>query len=218
MSAHNNIQAASTIAALMAIGDPEVYAHCFRVAGYAVATARCIKLSSTEVDIIEQAALLHDVGKVTVAGSILNKTTCLTTTEYEKVKFHSEVGQRVVQKTLGLDHVASLVRSHHERYDGQGYPDGLLGEETLLGARIIAVADAFDAMTSNRPYRKSRSVSAAVQELVLLSGTQFDPAVVQAFTEILPKDRELAYSFTEGARSFFDAAFPTAFLFNDLME
>ena len=204
MSTNCNTAKVLTIAAVMEIEDPEVYAHCFRVAGYAVTIARHMQLPPAEVLVIEQAALLHDVGKVTIANSILNKPTRLTEQEYERVKSHSVVGERVVRKISGLEPLASLVRSHHEHYDGYGYPDGMSGNGIHLGARIIAVADAFDAMTSNRPYRQARTITAAVAELTLCSGTQFDPVVVHVFLEAMREDKKPWRTLTEGTRTFFD--------------
>lgn len=203
MYIHYNTAQILTIAAVMEIEDPLVYAHCFRVAGYAVTIAQHMHLMPAEVITIEQAGLLHDVGKVAIAGSILNKPACLTKKEYEKVKAHSVVGERVVRKIVGLEHLAPLVRSHHERYDGFGYPDGVSGDSIPLGARIIAVADAFDAMISNRPYRKARTITASARELELCSGTQFDPKVVQVFLKAMREDKEPWRTFTDVTRAFF---------------
>lgn len=192
-----------TIAAVMEIEDPDVYTHCLRVAGYAVTIAQHMPLSPAEVTAIERAALLHDVGKLAVAGSILNKPTRLTANEYECIKLHPVVGENVVQRIPDLLLLAPLIRSHHEWYDGHGYPDGRGKDSIPLGARIIAVADAFDAMTSNRPYRKARSTTASVKELAAGSGTQFDPAVVKAFFEAMQKGQVAHSTLTEDARSLF---------------
>lgn len=198
---HSNTIQVLAVAAIMEIEDLHVYAHCLRVAGYAVTIAQRMQLSLAEVIAIEQAALLHDVGKVAVAGSILNKPARLTNREYTCVKQHSIIGERVVQKIPELLHLAPLVRSHHERYDGKGYPDGIGGDKIPLGGRIIAVADAFDAMTSNRPYRRARSSSASANELLICSGTQFDPDVVKVFVGIMQEERAPWRTLTEGTRS-----------------
>lgn len=199
---HNAMQVL-TIAAVMEIEDPQVYTHCLRVAGYAVTIARHMQLSPADIIAIEQAALLHDVGKIAVAGSILNKPARLTDHEYECVKQHSIVGEQVVRKIPELLYLAPLIRSHHEWYDGHGYPDCISGDSIPLGGRIIAVADAFDAMTSDRPYRKARSIMDSVNELSFYSNTQFDPAVVEAFFETMGDQQALCCALSEGTRSFF---------------
>lgn len=198
---HSPMQVLS-MAAIMEIEDPHVYAHSLRVAGYAVTIARRLKLPPVEIAVIEQAGLLHDVGKVSVARSILNKPAQLTEQEYECVKQHSIVGEKVVKKVRKLVHLAPLIRSHHEWYDGSGYPDGIQGANISLGGRIIAVADSFDAMTSNRPYRRARSIIASAKELSDCSGTQFDPVVVKAFLESMKEEQSPWQMLTEGTRSF----------------
>ncbi|HHY93198.1 MAG TPA: HD-GYP domain-containing protein [Firmicutes bacterium] len=169
------------IAAVMEVQDSEVHAHCLRVARYAVSTARRLRLDHEELEYIEEAALLHDVGKVGVPTAILNKPGPLTEEEYKRVKRHPVLGEGVVKKVKALAPLAPLVRSHHEWYNGRGYPDGIAQEAIPLGARIIAVADAFDAMTSDRPYRRAYTVEASARELEACAGTQFDPRVVEAF-------------------------------------
>lgn len=173
------------IAAVMEVQDPEVHGHLLRVAGYAVATGRHLRLSTKELEYIELAALLHDVGKVGIATAILKKPGRLTEEEYEQIKQHPVLGEYIIHRIPALRHLAPLVRSHHEWFNGRGYPDGLAGEAIPLGARIIAVADAFDAMTSDRPYRRAYTAEVSARELAACAGTQFDPKVVKAFLEAL---------------------------------
>jgi putative nucleotidyltransferase with HDIG domain len=162
--------------------------HSLCVAEYATAIGVHMGLSDKERQTIERAALLHDVGKIGIPEAILLKPTQLEDAEYEIVKDHSDMGYRIVNAVPFLEDIAPVVRHHHERWDGRGYPDGLDGERIPLLARILAVADAFDAMTSDRPYRRGQDVDVAVEELLRERGTQFDPAVVDAFLTALDRD------------------------------
>ncbi|KKL13086.1 hypothetical protein LCGC14_2529270 [marine sediment metagenome] len=138
-----------------------------------------------------RAAELHDVGKMAIPDEILHKPGPLDDGEWGFVRQHTIVGGRILGAAPALLPVAKLVRSSHERYDGCGYPDAVAGEEIPLGARIVAVCDAFDAMTSDRPYRKSMSTAEALAELSSCAGSQFDPQVVEAFRaeveELMPE-------------------------------
>jgi diguanylate cyclase (GGDEF)-like protein/PAS domain S-box-containing protein len=136
-----------------------------------------------------QAAALHDVGKVGIPDAILDKPTGLDGAEWEFIRTHTLIGERILSAAPALSHAAKIVRSTHERYDGEGYPDGLAGEGIPLASRVIAVCDAYDAMTSNRPYRPARSPTEALAELQAHSGTQFDPHVVAAFVEAVVRVR-----------------------------
>lgn len=127
------------------------------------------------------AALLHDVGKIGIPDNILNKKRRLTKQEFNKVKMHPEIGATILKPIRELGDIIEIVRSHQERYDGSGYPNGLKGDRIPFIARIIAVADAFDAITTDRPYRRKRNVEEAIKEIAKNSGTQFDPVVVNAF-------------------------------------
>jgi len=133
---------------------------------------------------LEVGALLHDVGKIGVADAILRKPGPLSAAEYVDIKAHPEVGKRMLHGISYLESAIPGMMYHHERYDGQGYPDQLAGLEIPLAGRIMAVADAFDAMTSDRPYRRAMSPQAAVAELERGAGTQFDPEVVAAFIRV----------------------------------
>jgi putative nucleotidyltransferase with HDIG domain len=131
--------------------------------------------------VLERAALLHDIGKIGVPEALLLKPSALSPEDYERVKEHSEAGARILETVPFLADVVPIVRHHHERWDGSGYPAGLAGEDIPFLARVLAVADSFDAMVSERPYRGPLPRRLAIDEVVLCSGSQFDPAVVDAF-------------------------------------
>jgi diguanylate cyclase (GGDEF)-like protein len=164
---------------------PGLGSHVEEVAGLAVACAEALDLSADDVLAVARAAELHDVGKVAIPSAILTKDRPLSDEEWEFIRRHSIIGERILGGVPSLEPVAAMVRSSHERWDGGGYPDGLTGEESPIGARIIFVADAFCAMTEERPYARARSVESARQELRACSGTQFDPDVVTAFLAAL---------------------------------
>jgi len=155
--------------------------HSLGVTDYAVAAGRKLGLTEEEVASLERASLLHDIGKIGTAEAILLKPKQLTREEYLAVQEHSDMGARIIESIPFLKDLVPIVRHHHERWDGGGYPDGLSGENIPRLARVLAVADAFDAMTSDRPYRRAMRVSAAHEELLRGAGTQFDPAAVEAF-------------------------------------
>jgi HD-GYP domain-containing protein (c-di-GMP phosphodiesterase class II) len=155
-----------------------------RVARLARETARAMGRSDEEVVRIELAARLHDIGKLGIPEHILNKPAPLSPAEWEIMRTHTEIGARLIGASPGLADVAQLVRSHHERYDGSGYPDGLRGERIPLGACIIGVCDAFVAMMRKRPYIDSITVVEAIAELRRAAGTQFHPTVVEALIEV----------------------------------
>jgi putative nucleotidyltransferase with HDIG domain len=154
--------------------------HARRVCRLAGATAKRLGLGREEVARIRRAALLHDIGKVETPTAVVNKPGPLEAEEFILVKRHAIAGERLVAR-LGDPELAAIVRHHHERFDGKGYPDGLAGEEIPLGARIVAVADTFDALTSVRPYRPASRPSDALDLLSVVAGEQLDPAVVEAF-------------------------------------
>jgi two-component system, cell cycle response regulator len=142
-----------------------------------------LSLLSEELDEVVRAAELHDVGKMAIPDEILHKPGPLTDEEWSFVRQHTIIGERILGAAPALLAVAKLVRASHEHWDGSGYPDGLAGETIPLGARVVAVCDAFDAMTTSRPYRDAMSVEEALTEIRACSGTQFDPTVVEAFCE-----------------------------------
>ena len=162
--------------------DPDLGEHISGVAALAEAVARRLNLDDEQIDHIRHAAELHDVGKMAIPDAILDKPAPLEPAEWEFIRRHTLIGERIVAAAPALRPVAALVRSSHERWDGTGYPDQLAGEEIPLGARIVAVCDAFDAMIADRPYRLGVDAVLALGELGRCAGTQFDPAVVAAFT------------------------------------
>jgi diguanylate cyclase (GGDEF)-like protein len=170
---------------VLAERSPGLIEHISEVAQLSSMLARSLGLSGAEVDRIKLAAELHDVGKVAIPDAILNKPGPLDEAEWEFIWRHPAIGERILAAAPSLAHTAEIARSHHERYDGTGYPDGLAGEEITLGASIIAVCDAFAAMTSERPYSDAITVAEALSELRRCSGAQFHPDVVQAFCELI---------------------------------
>lgn len=155
--------------------------HTKRVSAYSVAIGRALGLDSSEMEILTLAAILHDIGKIGVRDSVLLKEGKLDDGEYASMVRHPGYGAEILSHVKGLRDVMAGVKCHHEMYDGSGYPDGLKGDEIPLSARIIAVADTFDAMTTDRPYRKALTFQDAFAELSRCSGGQFDPSVVEAF-------------------------------------
>ena len=165
--------------------NPLLAGHGDSVAELAAETAKLLLLSEHEADQLAQAAELHDVGKVAIPDAILNKSGALDSNEWTFIHQHTVIGERILAAAPALANVGALVRSSHERWDGAGYPDKLAGELIPLGARIIAVCDAFDAMTSERPYKAAVTAERAVAILTENAGTQFDPAIVAAFKTVL---------------------------------
>ncbi|HEY4098695.1 MAG TPA: HD domain-containing phosphohydrolase [Baekduia sp.] len=172
--------------------EPDLHEHLHGVAELARDVGRSFGLSAEDLDTVVRAAELHDVGKVAVPDAILHKPARLDPAERAVIQRHSEVGERILAAAPALRPVARIVRSSHERWDGSGYPDGLAGEEIPLGARIVAVCDAFDAMTSDRPYQPRTNVDAALDELVRHAGTQFDPQVVAVFAAQIAHSTQVA--------------------------
>jgi diguanylate cyclase (GGDEF)-like protein/putative nucleotidyltransferase with HDIG domain len=162
--------------------------HSENVALYAVSIGQALGIDSDRMVRVRRAALLHDVGKVAVPGAILSKPGPLTEDEFDLIRLHPDVGATMLHHA-GLHLEAEWVRAHHERLDGRGYPDGLDADEIPIEARIIFVADSFEAMTSDRPYRRGVPVAEAVEELRRCAGTQFDPDVVEALAELIGSER-----------------------------
>jgi putative nucleotidyltransferase with HDIG domain len=168
--------------------DNETGGHSDRVVAYMELLLEQMNIRGAELATLRRGALLHDVGKIGVPDNVLRKATALSEAEWAVMKRHPEFGARIIAGIPFLQEVARIVRHHHERWDGMGYPDGLKGERIPLGARIFTVGDSFDAMTSDRPYRRALLITAAREEIRRCGGTQFDPAVVTAFLSI-PVDR-----------------------------
>lgn len=158
--------------------------HSQRVTEISVAIARELGMPQDSIDEIRLAGLVHDIGKIGIKESVLNKPASLTDEEFEHIKSHCEAGEHILTPIVEDEEILKVVRHHHERYDGTGYPDGLRGEQIPLGARILTVADTFDAMTSERPYRAAMSDEAACAEIERCKGTQFAPEVADAFLRI----------------------------------
>ncbi len=181
-----NKQMIGTIHALASAVDAKdqyTHDHSSRVSRFCVDTARAVGMrDARSLQEIELAGLLHDIGKIGIPDAILSKPGRLNEEEFEIIKNHVHIGAGIVGKVKGLENVAEAVRHHHERHDGLGYPDGLTGEAIPLASKLIAVADTFDSLTSERSYHRSIEQVAALRELQKCSGTQFDPRVVEAFT------------------------------------
>ena len=163
--------------------------HISRVARLAERTALTLGCSPRQARDVYLAAKLHDIGKVAIADSILRKPGKLTEEEWEQLRRHPATGAEVLSRIARLANLAPIVRSHHEHFDGSGYPEGLKGEQIPLEARIVGAVDAVDAMLSDRPYRRRMSVEEAREELRRCAGTQFDPAVAKALEGLLVEDR-----------------------------
>jgi putative nucleotidyltransferase with HDIG domain len=161
--------------------DAETEGHSKRVTAYTIAIAKAMKVEPELLPQIARAAFLHDIGKMAISDQILRKPGPLTPEEREVMRTHCDIGYNMVTRISFLREAAEIVRSHQEYFDGSGYPRGLREEEIPLGARIFAVADALDAMISDRPYRKALSITYAQEEIKRCAGTQFDPKVVEVF-------------------------------------
>ena len=146
-----------------------------------------LKLPPAEMGKLELAGLLHDIGMIGISEDILNKTGALTQEEFESVKKHVNHGVKILEDIKQLKGVVEIIKYHHERFDGTGYPYGRKGEEIPISARIIAIADAYDSMVSNRSYREGLPIEEAMKRIEEQSGKQFDPMIVQAFKAILPE-------------------------------
>ncbi|MCP4546177.1 MAG: HD-GYP domain-containing protein [bacterium] len=183
----------STLTALTsALDAKDAYTngHSYRVSRYAVTLGEAMGLPGKKQELLEYAALLHDIGKIGISGDILSKTGRLTDEEFDAMKAHPVIGAQIIERLKFLNEAARVVKYHHERPDGAGYPEGLVGEAIPLEARILHVCDTLDAMTSTRSYRKALSVETAIDEFLKFRGTQFDPEVVDALVTLY-KEGEL---------------------------
>jgi len=164
--------------------DSETEGHSKRVTAYTIALARAMGISPEEIKVIARGAFLHDIGKMAIPDEILRKPGKLTPEEQHVMREHCNRGYQMLRKIPFLSEAAEIVFSHQEHFDGSGYPNGIRGDTIPIGARIFAVADALDAITSDRPYRKAQSYDMAREEINRCAGTQFDPAVVEVFLKI----------------------------------
>ncbi len=164
--------------------DPETAYHCKRVTAFSIALARDMGIPKEAIRIIARAAFLHDIGKIAIPPPILRKAGVLTPEEARIVREHCAHGYQMLRKIPFLAEAAEVVYAHHERWDGTGYPRGLMGNDIPLGARIVATTNTLDSITSGQPYRPAESTSAAREEIARWSGSQFDPEVVTMFLQI----------------------------------
>jgi len=169
--------------------DAYTQGHSERVTAYAVKLAERVGMVGSDLSILKQVAPMHDIGKIGISESIINKPARLSPQERTVMEEHPVIGETIVNSIRSLQSGLFLIRNHHERMDGSGYPDGLVGDEIPFAARIIAIADAYDAMTSKRPYRDPLNVNIALEELSANAGTQFDEELVKAFASLDPEDR-----------------------------
>lgn len=163
--------------------------HSNRVAGYAMAIARSLDLPEKVLSSLKSAALLHDIGKVGISRQIVDKLGRLTEREFEIMRLHSTIAVKMLEKVEGLEDSLPMIRHHHERFDGKGYPDGLKEHDIPLGSRIIAVAETFDILISDVPWRNALSTEKALKELQDCAGTQFDPSIVDVFVAMVKTGR-----------------------------
>lgn len=177
------LEVLSALAEAIEAKDHSTKGHSERMVKFVTFVGKTLNMSKQELKDLEMAAILHDVGKIGIDKSVLLKPGKLSPEEYEIIKKHSTIGANIIGRVRFLKSAAEYVKHHHERWDGNGYPDKLKGEEIPLGARILAVVDSFDAMMSERPYKKPMTLEEAFAELRKHSGLQFDPAVVETFLQ-----------------------------------
>jgi len=166
---------------------PHAPGHSKRVCEYSIALAKEIGLPQEKISIVEAAALLHDIGKLGVPSRILRKKETLDEKEWEALRAHPSIGVDILRQSNDFDDILPLILFHHEHYDGSGYPSGLFGKQIPLEARILGIADAYEAMTSLRPYRDALSPAEALQEMKFQSRKQFDPELVKVFCNLCEK-------------------------------
>ncbi len=175
-----------TLAETIEMRDNYTGNHTKRVMEYSYAIGEALEMKKDAIEALRLSAILHDIGKIGVRDDVLLKPGKLTDEEFALMKKHPVFGEEILKKIKGLEHIIPGVKHHHERHDGRGYPDGLKEDEIELNAKIISVADTFDAMTSDRPYRKGLDPKIAIDELIRCSGTQFDGKIVDAFVKAFP--------------------------------
>ncbi|MDP9224321.1 MAG: HD-GYP domain-containing protein, partial [Actinomycetota bacterium] len=190
-----------TLVSALEARNPDTNAHAKRIPDLALGLASAMHLPSEFRRALRLGSILHDVGKIGVADSILLKPSSLSSDEWEIMRRHPEIGEKMLRSIDFIAPALPIVRHHHERWDGGGYPDGLAEENIPLGARIVAVCDSFDAMTSDRPYRAGLPIAAAVEEILRCSGSQFDPQCAALLVDVVTRvgDRDLEEKFVRYA-------------------
>jgi putative nucleotidyltransferase with HDIG domain len=185
-----NLSFAAAMVRALDSRDAWTAGHSAAVAVYSRDIARQMAMAEPDIEMVHLTGLVHDIGKIGVRAEVLQKTSALNDDEWAEMRRHSEIGANILIEVEGYDEVARIVRSHHERFDGAGYPDGLAREEIPLLARIIAVADAYNAMTSTRPYRNAMAPDVAIQQLLNGRGSQFQAELVDAFVAVLERESD----------------------------
>ncbi len=180
---NNLVDTLKSLIATVEARDSYTKQHSERVTGYALQIAKAMELGAEEMDLIRFGGFLHDIGKIGVRDTVLLKAGGLTREEFDEIRRHAVIGDEIVKPIKFFTREREIIRHHHEHYNGAGYPDGIAGDKIPLSARILTVADSYDAMTSNRPYRQARTHEYAVAELKRCASTQFDPEIVRAFLE-----------------------------------
>ena len=180
--------------------------HCQRLAGFAHQLGMRSGLEPPALKGVVFGALLHDIGKIGVSDAILTKAGPLTPQEWHEMRQHPIIGERICEPLAAAAEFTPIIRSHHERWDGQGYPDRLRGEDIPLGARIVSLVDAYDAMIHDRPYRPALPIDVALNEIRVLAGAQFDPELATLFSDIVERDRDQAWNLGAQALSALRAA------------
>lgn len=182
---HNYLKTVRGFALAVEAKDKYTHGHSENVMNFTVILAKYLGFEGKDIEQIKYAGLLHDIGKIGVDEAILNKPGKLTPDEFEQIKRHPELGSRILENVPFFEYLVPLIKHHHEFFNGEGYPSGLAGEDIPYGARLLSVADAFEAMTSNRPYRKALSRQVAFDIMKKEMGSQFDPEIVESFLEVM---------------------------------
>jgi putative two-component system response regulator len=181
------LEALSVLVSVYEAKDRFITGHSEKVTELATAIGKQLFLTPDLIEKIRISGKIHDIGKVCIPDAILNKPTWLTAEEWQYIKAHCDTGERILQPIVADAEILSMVRHHHERFDGKGYPDGISGEQIPIGARILAAADAYDAMMTDRPYRTKIKIPTVIAEVEREKGRQFDPVVVDALIRTIRK-------------------------------